>query len=185
MSLQPEAVAYHTDATGSSYFFGAGGGGGGSGVTLNNGINTLVAAGFTTLPANVPGQLTTGIVTANYGADAINVIPLLMTQVTDCQLTSSTVPLTGDTLTFYVDVSTDSGTPLIITPAVNIHAFASGTTYQLQFNDAGVTKNVVGSGAHTYLVRLMGLYTTTGTGSYAMSHGTFSLNSQVVGCIAS
>ncbi len=182
MSLQPEAIAYHTDGTGSSFFFGSGGGGATS-LPLNNGVSGTVGSGIVTISPNAPAPIGIKAVVANYSTYAPSYIPLCLAQLADIELTSATVPVTGDTLSFYVQVSVDGGGTYVLTPAVNTPATAiTGGTFYLQFNPQGVIPAVT-PGPHLYKFELMVLYSTTGDEAFDLNKTTAgSFSAEVLAC---
>ncbi len=60
MSLQPEAIAYHTNQSGSDYFFGGGGGGGGIPFAVQTALPASETQTFSPSSVN-PKQFDTGI----------------------------------------------------------------------------------------------------------------------------
>ena len=167
----------------STAYFSQTGGGGGTSPPLNNGVSGTVGSGIVTISPNAPVAIGLKNVSANYGTYAPAYIPLCLAQLADIELTSATVPVTGDTLSFYVQVSVDGGGTYVLTPAVNTPATAitSGTFY-LQFNPQGVLPAVT-PGPHSYKFELMVLYSTTGEDGFDLNKTTAgSFSAEVLAC---
>ncbi len=179
MSLQPEAVAYHTDRTGSSYFFGAGAGPSPSAsVVLNNADLVSIPQAVYTLVKNIPQTIATVAIPVNYGTSPLSVIPYAQLLATTFTLKSTTTPVTGDLVTITVSVSDGLTTTTLYPPSeINGTALANFTTIPI------VALGFLGShaqGNYTFTFRMSVVYTSTGSSPFNLTVSQFPVGANIV-----
>lgn len=182
MSLQQQLTSYYTSESGVPTFPSTGGGGGSSN-TLNNGRRTTITpASFTATPSAVHIIATTSV-TATYDSSSPRYLPLCFAQLTLLEV-ATTSPLTpGDTVTFYYDVSSDSGASNSL-PGVTTPASALVGGYTPVINSSGVLPLVL-PGARTYTFNLCAIYDSSATATIDITFPRQGLiTAQVVACAA-
>ncbi len=179
MSLQPEAIAYHTDRTGNSYFFGAGAGPSPSAsVTLNNANIVSIPSAVYTLVKNVPQIIATVVVPANYGTSTLTVIPYAQLLASAFTLKSTTPPILNDTVKFILSVSdginTETLYPQITVDASTLADFVTVPLFAGQF------MGTYAQGPYTFTFRISALYTSTGSSPFNLTVNQFPIGVNLV-----
>ena len=162
------------------------GGGGSTQVIFNNADQNAVLGVTQNLAPDAPVLLKKVVIGTSYGTSPLALRALLLAEVVGLSVTSTTTPVSGDTLTFQFVGTPSGGAAVFLGPPLVLSAGGLPSTTPVpivlnSFGDIGAVTQAV----PFFNVELQALYTTTGTTSFELVMSNYNQNAQIIGCVAS
>lgn len=161
-------------------------GGGSTQVIFNNGGQSAVLGITQNLAPNASVLLKEITVTVSYGTSPLALRALLLAEVVGLSVTSTTTPVSGDTLTFQFVGTPSGGTAVFLGPPLVLSGAELPSTTPVpvvlnSFGDIGAVTQAV----PFFNVELQVLYTTTGATTFELTTSNYTQNAQIIGCVKS
>jgi hypothetical protein len=137
-------------------------GSGATSLVLNNSSYSTIPITTCTLQPNVPFVLDTRELYVDYGTSTITVNPVIFSIITNFGISSTSAPVTGDTLTFKWQVVEDGTNTITLPQTLIVLADKTISPYGITIPALGALSQT-DMGTHTYTINFTCTYTTTGT----------------------